>query len=71
MARRKRKDENRILVEKPEGKKPLGRRRHRCESKSDVRACTGFICFRRGTDSCWAVVNTVMNPFVNKMWGIS
>jgi hypothetical protein len=48
-ARRKRKAEYRILIGKPEGKKPLGRPRLRCENKSDGRASTGFTCLRTGT----------------------
>jgi hypothetical protein len=48
-ARRKRKAAYRILVEKPDRKKPLRKPRLRFEDKLDGRACTGFICFRTGT----------------------
>ena len=47
-ARRKRKAEHRILVGKPEGKKPLGRPRRRCENKSDGRACTRLTASEQG-----------------------
>jgi len=49
----------RVLVGRPEGKRPLGRPRHRWRvilkwifKKWDVEAWTGFIWFRTGTESC-------------------
>ena len=46
-----------VLVGKPDGKRPLGRRRHRWEDNSNIHlqeigwgAWTGLIWLRRGTD---------------------
>jgi len=57
----------RVLVGKPEGKKPLGRTRRGWEDniKMDLQelGCMGMDWFElgQGRDSWWAVVNAVMN----------
>jgi len=57
----------RVLVGKPEGKRPLGRPRHRWKIilrwilKWDVGAWTGSGWLRIGTGGGEAVVNAVMN----------
>jgi hypothetical protein len=62
----------RILVQKPEGKKPLGRLRHRCEDniKMDLRKLgwggMGLIDLAQDRDQWKALVNMVMNLRVPK-----
>jgi hypothetical protein len=57
----------RVLVGKPEGKRPLGRPRRRCEDniKMDLQAlgCGGmdWIGLAQNRDRWWALVNVVMN----------
>ena len=57
----------RVLVEKPEGKRPLGRPRCKWEDniKTDLQqvGCGGkdWIDLARDRDSWWAPVNAVMN----------
>jgi hypothetical protein len=65
----------RVLVGKPEGKRPLGRPRHRWEDniKMDLQevgceAKTGLVWLRTGTGGN---VNVLMNFTFHKMWGIS
>jgi hypothetical protein len=59
----------RVLVGKPEGKRPLGRR-HRWEDgiKMDLREIgwggVEWIHLAQGRDHWWAVVNAVMNLWV-------
>jgi hypothetical protein len=62
-------------VRKPEGKRPLGRPRHRWENnikmdlqKLDLGAWTGSSWLR---DRWGTLVNKVMNIRFHKMWGIS
>jgi hypothetical protein len=56
-----------VLVGKPEGKKPLGRPRHRWEDgiKMDLRETgideTNWIRLAEDRVQLWAFVNTVMN----------
>jgi hypothetical protein len=56
-----------ILIGKPEGKRPLGRRMHRWEDniKMDLREtrleCVDWIHLAKDRDRWWALVNTVMN----------
>jgi hypothetical protein len=56
-----------ILVENPEGKRPLGRRRHRWEDniRMDLRELgwevVDWIHLAQDRDQWWAVLNTVMN----------
>ena len=57
---------HRVLVGKPEGKRPLGRPRHRWEDniKMDLREVRGgrdWIDLAQDRDRWWALVNTVMN----------
>jgi hypothetical protein len=68
---------HKILIWKPEGKRPVGRPRHRWDDniKMDLRG-TGFedmvwIQLAKNRDRWRALVNTVMNLRVHKMRGIS
>ena len=68
---------HRVLVGKPEGKRPLGRPRRRWEDniKIDLRevggGCGDWIELSQDRDRWRALVNTVMNLRVPKMRGIS
>ena len=68
---------HRVLVGKPEGKRPLGRPRRRWEDniKIDLQkvegGCGDWMELVQDRDSWWALVNTVMNLRVPKMRGIS
>ena len=60
---------HRVLVGKPEGKRPLGRPRRRCEDniKMDLREVGGggdWVELAQDKDRCRALVNTVMNFWV-------
>jgi len=67
----------RVLVGKPEGKRPLGRPRHRWEDniKMDLQevggSCGDWMELVQDRDSWRTIVSTVMNLRVPKMWGIS
>jgi hypothetical protein len=67
----------RVLVGKPEGKRPLGRPRRRCEDniKMDLEevggGCGDWMELAQDTDRWRALVGTVRNLKVQKMWGIS
>jgi len=67
----------RVLVGKPEGKRPLGRLRRRWEdnSKMDLQevggACGDWMELAQDRDRWRALVSTVMYLRVPKMWGIS
>jgi hypothetical protein len=56
-----------ILVGKPEGKRPFGRTRHRWvyNIRIDLREIgwegVDWMYLAQGRDQCWAAVNTVMN----------
>ena len=58
---------HRVLVRKPEGKRPLGRPRRRWEDniKMDLRevrgGCGDWMELAQDRDRWWALVNTVMN----------
>ena len=57
---------HRVLVGKPEGKRPLGRPRHRWEDniKMDLQEVGGggdWMELAKDRDSWWTLVNTVMN----------
>jgi len=60
----------RVLVGKPEGKRPLGRSRHIWEDNINMDlqevGCGGMdrIDLAQGRDRRWALVNAVMNPGV-------
>jgi hypothetical protein len=60
----------RVLVGKPEGKRPLGRPRHRWEDiiKMDLKEVgmegMNWIALAQDRYSRWAVVNAVMNVWV-------
>ena len=66
-----------VLVGKPEGKKPLGRPRHRCEDniKMDLQevggSCGDWMELAQDRDRWRALVSTVRNLWVPKMRGIS
>jgi hypothetical protein len=57
----------RVLMGKPEGKRPLGRTRHRWEDgiRMDLReigwGSVDWIHLAQDRDQCWALVNMVMN----------
>ena len=67
----------RVLVGKPEGKRPLGRPRCRWEDniKMDLHevggGCEGWMELAQDRDRWRALVSTVMNLRVQKMRGIS
>ena len=66
----------RVLVGKPEGKRPFGRPRHRWEDniKMDLKEVEcgdmDWIDLTQNRDGWQAFVNVVMNPWVPKMGGI-
>ena len=68
---------HRVLVGKPEGKRPLGRPRHRWEDniKMDLREVGGsrgdWMEMAQDRDRWRALVSTVMNLRVPKMRGMS
>ena len=68
---------HRVLVGKPEGKRPLGRPRRRREDniKTDLQevggSCGDWMELAQDRDRSRALVSTVMNLRVSKMWGIS
>ena len=68
---------HRVLVGKPEGKRPLGRPRHRWEdnTKMDLqevgRDCGDWMELAQHRDRWRSLVNTVINLRVPKMRGIS
>jgi len=65
----------RVLVGKPEGKRPLGRPRRRWEDniKMDLQevggGCGDWMELAQDRDRCWALVSTVMNVRVPKNAG--
>jgi len=77
VARMERRGLSRVLVGKPEGKRPLGRPRHRWEEniKMDLQEvgweCMDWIDLAKDRDRWRALENAVMNPRVPKMRGIS
>ena len=70
-------DVHRVLVGKPEGKRPLGRPRRRWEDniKMDLQevggVCGDWMGLAQDRDIWWALVSTVRNLRVPKMRGIS
>ena len=68
---------HRVLVGKPEGKRPLGRPRRRCEDNikidlQEVRGgCEDWMELAQDMDRWRALVSTVRNLRVPKMRGIS
>ena len=68
---------HRVLVGKPEGKRPMGRLRRRWENNIKIdlhevgRACGDWMELAQDRDRWRALVSTVMNLRVPKMWGIS
>ena len=68
---------HRVLVGRPEGKRPLGRPRRRWEDniKMDLQevegGCEDWMELAQDSDRWWALVSTVMNFRVPKMRGIS
>ena len=68
---------HRVLVGKPEGKRPLGKPRRRWEDniKMDLQevrgGCEDWMELAQDRDRWRVLVGTVMNLGVPKMWGIS
>jgi len=68
---------HRVLVGKPEEKRPMGRHRRRWEDniKMDLQEvggdCEDWMELAEDRDRWWALVSTVMNLRVPKMRGIS
>ena len=68
---------HRVLVEKPEGKRPLGRPRRRWEDNIDLDlqevggGCGDWMELAQDRDRWRALLNMVMNFRIPKMWGIS
>ena len=68
---------HKVMVGKPEGKRPLGRPRRRCEDniKMDLeevgRSCGDWMELAQDRDRWRALVSTVMNLGFHKMRGIS
>ena len=68
---------HRVLVGKPEGKRPLGRSRRRWEDniKMDLQeveeGCEDWMELAQDRDRWRALVGTVRNLRVQKTWGIS
>ena len=68
---------HRVLVGKPEGKRPMGRPRRRWENNINVEfqelggGCKDLMELAQDRDRCRVLVNTVMNLRVPKMRGIS
>ena len=71
----KRRRVDRFLVGKPEGKRPLGRRRWEDNIKMDLQevggACGDWMELAQDRNRWWAHLSTVMNLRVSKMRGIS
>jgi len=67
----------RVLVGKPEGKRPLGRPRRRWEDNIKMYlqevggGCGDWMELSQDRERWRALVSTVMNIRVPKMWGIS
>ena len=67
----------RVLVEKPEGKRQMGRPRRRWEDNIKMNlqevggGCEDWMELAEDRDRWWALVSTVMNIRVPKMRGIS
>jgi hypothetical protein len=63
-----------VLVGKPEGKRPLGKPRHRWEDglRMDLREIglggVNWIQLAQDRDRWWAVVSAVMNLWVLALW---
>ena len=68
---------HRVLVGKPEGKRPLGRHRRRWEDniKMDLQevggGCENWMDLSQGRDMWRVLVSMMINHRVPKMWGIS
>ena len=66
---------HRVLVGKPEGKRPLGRPRHRWEDNMDLQevggGCGDWMELAQDRDGWRALVSTVMNLGVPKIRRIS
>ena len=58
---------HRVLVGKPEGKRPLGRPRRRWEDNIKMDFREDWMELAQDRDRWWALVGTVMNLRVSKM----
>jgi len=67
----------RVLVGKPEGKRPLGRHRRRWEDNIKMElqevggGCENWMDLAQGRDRWRDLVSMMINDLVSKMWGIS
>jgi hypothetical protein len=73
----KKSNAHKILIQKPEGKRPLGRHRYRWEDNikmghTEIQCeVMEWITLTQGRVHWWALVNMVMDLWIPKMWEVS